>query len=75
LTFTLLKNYQGKIELVNQGDTVYDDVNDGLPLLFETIFSSQNPVPKLVAIYKNNREICGGPLGKLRKIKSFDKNW
>lgn len=58
-----LQNLNGKIELVNQGDSVYEDVSNGLPLLFEINFASQNPVPKLVAIYKNKREICSGPIG------------
>lgn len=31
----------GRIELVNDPETLADDVENGLPLLFETIFSSQ----------------------------------
>lgn len=53
----------GRIELVNQGDSIYEDLANGLPLLFEIIFPSQNPVPKLVSIHKNKKEICGGPIG------------
>lgn len=48
---------------MNQGGSLYEDLSNGLPLLFETIFTSQNPVPKLIALYKNGREICSGPIG------------
>jgi hypothetical protein len=34
------QNY-GRIELVNDPETIAEDVENGLPLLFETIFSSQ----------------------------------
>ncbi|XP_070492215.1 serine protease gd-like [Chironomus tepperi] len=51
-------NHHGKIELVNDPETVADDLENNLPLLFEVHFRSQNPVPRLLAIYKNKREIC-----------------
>lgn len=54
---------EGRIGLVNQGESIYEDVSNGLPLLFEVIFPSQNPVPKFIALYKNKREICSGPIG------------
>lgn len=56
-------NNYGRIELVNDGDSIYEDLQSGLPLLFEIIFASQNPIPKLVAIYKNGKQICNGHVG------------
>jgi hypothetical protein len=45
--------------LVNNPNELQNDIENGLPVLLETIFTSQNPVPKIVAIYKNKKLICG----------------
>lgn len=62
-TFCLfhLQSYQGRIELATPKESIYEAVTNGIPLLFRVIFASQNPVPRLVSIYKNNRDICGTP--------------
>lgn len=54
----------GKMELVNDPNELYQQITDSLPVLFETSFASQNPVPKMIAIYKNKKLLCGAPLGE-----------
>lgn len=46
-----------------------------LTIELQVFFSSQDPVPRLISLHRNQRELCNTqPLGKDREITCFDPN-
>lgn len=56
--------YVGSIELVKSRSSVIHDISEGNPILYRINFPVQNPLPRVAAIYYNDRLICSGSINQ-----------
>ncbi|XP_070491941.1 serine protease gd-like isoform X2 [Chironomus tepperi] len=58
--------YVGDISLVKDKESAYKDLLNGYAVQYRIRFPIQNPVPKLITVYYNNRIFCSNPNDKYR---------
>ncbi|KAG5679759.1 hypothetical protein PVAND_009299 [Polypedilum vanderplanki] len=60
----LNSGYFGEILLTKNAENTVIDAIRGQPIIYRVRFPVQNPVPKLTAVYLNDRLMCTGPPAK-----------